>query len=92
MFYGITVGLIAVGVWNTNSNASTLFQRKQPQSHGIYRDVGGYPEPIRGQMQAKLREYTVYLIDHAFPLQKNGKLGNVGTGIMDEFSVHAPHI
>ena len=24
VFYGITVGLIAVGVWNTNSNASDL--------------------------------------------------------------------
>jgi len=28
VFYGITVGLIAVGVWNTNSNASELVSRE----------------------------------------------------------------
>src|SRR6187431_487540 len=78
VFYGITVGLIAVGVWNTNSNASDLVSKEAAAIAGIYRDIGGYPEPIRSQMRAKLRDYTVFLIDQAFPLQKIGKLGNVG--------------
>ena len=85
VFYGITVGLIAVGVWNTNSNASDLVSKEASAIAGIYRDIDGYPEPIRGQMRGKLREYTVFVIDQAFPAQKTGKLGNVGTGIMDEF-------
>jgi hypothetical protein len=85
VFYGITVGLIAVGVWNTNSNASDLVSKEAAAIAGIYRDIDGYPEPIRGQMRAKLREYTVFVIDQAFPAQKIGKLGNAGTRIMDEF-------
>src|SRR6185295_14371695 len=28
VFYGITVGLIAVGVWNTNTNASDIVSRE----------------------------------------------------------------
>jgi len=28
VFYGITVGLIAVGVWNTNSSASDLVSKE----------------------------------------------------------------
>src|SRR6476469_9700424 len=85
VFYGIPVGLIAVGVWNTNSNASDLVSKEAAAIAGIYRDIDGYPEPIRGQMRAKLREYTVFVIVQAFPLQKVGKIGNAGTGIMDEF-------
>src|SRR6478736_6343893 len=72
VFYGITVGLIAVGVWNTNSNAADLVSKGAAAIAGIYRDVGAYPEPMRRQMRAKLRDYTVFLIDQAFPLQKIG--------------------
>src|SRR5580765_7722162 len=61
VFYGITVGLIAVGVWNTHSNASDLVSKEAAAIAGIYRDVGGYPEPMRSQMRAKLRDYTVFL-------------------------------
>jgi hypothetical protein len=52
VFYGITVGLIAVGVWNTNSNASDLVSKEAASIGGMYRDVSGYPEPVRGTLQA----------------------------------------
>ena len=43
VFYGITVGLIAVGVWNTNSNASDLVSKEAATIGTLYRDVSGYP-------------------------------------------------
>src|SRR5215210_3164432 len=39
VFYGITVGLIAVGVWNTNSNAADLVSKEAAAIGGLYRDV-----------------------------------------------------
>ena len=45
VFYGITVGLIAVGVWNTNSNASELVSKEAASIGALYRDVCGYPLP-----------------------------------------------
>ena len=87
VFYGITVGLIAVGVWNTHSNASDLVSKEAAAIGALYRDVNGYPDPIRTELKSKLREYTVFVIDKAWPAQRSGEGQHVdgGTRIMDEF-------
>src|SRR6478672_4984672 len=86
VFYGITVGLIAIGVWNSYVNASDLVSKEAMSVGALYRDVSGYPQPIRGELQAKVREYTVFVIDQAWPAQKIGQSQyvNGGTKIMDE--------
>ena len=87
VFYGITVGLIAVGVWTTNSNASDLVSKEAMSIGALYRDVSGYPQPLRDELRSKLREYTVFVIDQAWPAQKRGYGQKLDTGnrIMDEF-------
>ena len=87
VFYGITVGLIAVGVWNTNSNASELVSKEAASIGALYRDVSSYPSPLREQLRAKLREYTVFLIEQAWPAQTKGQgqMVNSGTLILDDF-------
>lgn len=87
VFYGITVGLIAVGVWNTNSKASDLVSKEATSIGALYRDVSGYPAPLRNELRSKLREYTVFVIEEAWPAQKIGKGQNVvsGTKILDDF-------
>src|SRR5438046_5554784 len=57
VFYGITVGLIAVAVWNTNSTAADLVSREASAIGGMYRDVRGLPSPLREDLLQKLREY-----------------------------------
>jgi hypothetical protein len=86
VFYGITVGLIAVGVWSTNSNASSLVSKEASSIGSLYRDVSGYPEPLRTEMRSKVRDYTVFVIEKAWPAQKlgNGQLIDGGTQIMDD--------
>ena len=87
VFYGITVGLIAVGVWNTNSNASELVSKEAASIGALYRDVSSYPSPLREKLRAKLREYTVFLIEQAWPAQRKGEgqIVNSGTLILDDF-------
>ena len=93
VFYGITVGLIAVGVWNTNANASELVSKEATSIATIYRDVSGYPPPLRDELRAKLREYTVFVIEQAWPAQREGKGQTVSAGakIIDQFqsALHA---
>src|ERR1051325_11010016 len=72
VFYGITVGLIAVGVWNTHSNASDLVSREASAIGALYRDVSGYPSPLRDELRAKLREYTLFVVNDAWPAQQTG--------------------
>jgi hypothetical protein len=87
VFYGITVGLIAVGVWNTNSNASELVSREAVSISALYRDVSSYPSPLREELRAKLRDYTVFVIEEAWPAQQRGEgqIINRGTEILDDF-------
>src|SRR6476659_6400198 len=77
VFYGITVGLIAVGVWNTNSNASELVSKEAASIGALYSDVSGYPPPIRDELRGKLREYTVFVINEAWPAQRIGQGQNI---------------
>jgi len=87
VFYGITVGLIAVGVWNTNSNAADLVSKEAASISSLYRDVSSYPSPVREQLRAGVREYTVFVIEEAWPAQRRGEGQSInrGTAIMDEF-------
>ncbi len=81
VFYGITVGLIAVGVWNTHSNSSDLVSKEAASIGALYRDVSGYPPPLRDELRAKLREYTVFVINDAWPAQKNGQGQQISAGV-----------
>jgi hypothetical protein len=85
VFYGITVGLIAVGVWNTHTNAEDIVSKEAAAIGSLYRDVSGYPQPVREKLQGDLREYTVVLIEQIWPAQQEGRTLDVGTQLMDDF-------
>lgn len=87
VFYGITVGLIAVGVWNTNSSASDLVSREAASISFLYRDVSGYPSPLREELRGDLREYTVFVIEQAWPAQKIGQGQSIdrGSELLNDF-------
>jgi hypothetical protein len=73
--------LIAVAVWNTNSNASDLVSKEAVAIGSLYRDVSGYPPPVNEDLRSKLREYTVFVINEAWPAQKRGEGQNITTGV-----------
>ena len=85
VFYGITVGLIAVGVWNTHSNAEDVASNEAAAIGALYRDVSGYPQPVREKLQGDLRAYTHVLIEQIWPAQQQGRQIDVGTQLIDNF-------
>jgi len=87
VFYGITVGLIAAGVWSTNTAAAELASKEAILIAVLYRDVTGYPQPLRDDLQATLRNYTVFVIEEAWPAQRKGQGQSLTAGIhiMDAF-------
>lgn len=85
VFYGITVGLIAVGVWNTHSNAEAVVSNEAAAIGALYRDVTGYPQPVREKLQADLKGYTVALIEQIWPAQQEGRVVDIGVHLMDSF-------
>ena len=85
VFYGLAVALIAVSVWGTYGEISHSVSAEATSLAALYRDVGGYPEPIRSQLQSELREYTKSVINEAWPQQRQGKLPTGGVKLMDRF-------
>ena len=85
VFYGITVGLIAVGVWNTNSSSSDLVSKEAASIGALYRDTANYPSPLKEELRKNLRDYTVYVINEAWPNQEKGVMVTGGTNIMNDF-------
>jgi hypothetical protein len=85
VFYGITVGLIAVGVWTTHSNAEGVVSNEAAAIGTLYRDVSGYPQPVREKLQNDLKLYTHALIEQIWPAQQEGRQLEVGKQLMDDF-------
>jgi len=78
IFYGIMLGLIAVGVWEGFDDARTSVGLEAGALAALYRDVSSYPEPARSVLQADVREYTRYEIQDAWPAYRRGELSGGG--------------
>jgi hypothetical protein len=72
VFYGITLGLLAVGTWQTYSEVDSRVGEEAAAVGALYRDVSSFPDPDRTELQADLRLYTRQVIDVAWPLQRQG--------------------
>ena len=72
LFYGITLGLVAVGTWQTFSDVDTKLDLEASALAALYGDVSSFPEPKRSELQTDLREYTRRLIDVVWPLRRRG--------------------
>jgi Protein of unknown function (DUF4239) len=85
VFYGITLALIAVSSYQSFAAANQVAAREAASLGTLYRDVSNYPEPIRGELQAMLRDYTRYVIEEAWPDQRRGVIPEGGTARVSAF-------
>jgi len=72
-FFGITLGLIAVGAWQTHGETDLRVLREAASLGSLYRDVSTFSEPQRGELRGLLKEYADYVIDKAWPAQRHGQ-------------------
>jgi hypothetical protein len=85
VFYGLAVALIAVNVSQTYTNTSNTVSQEATALAGLYRDVSGYPEPIRPELQKELRGYVEQIVQRDWPMQQHGKVPGGGVALMNEF-------
>jgi hypothetical protein len=85
VFYGITVGLIAVSAWDSNIMASDLVSNEASAIVALHRDVSGYPAPQREALRAGLRNYTRAVIERDWPAQREGRNEESGVQLLDDF-------
>lgn len=88
VFYGITLGLLAVGTWTTYADVQSKIDHEAAALGGLYRDISAYPEPVRTIMQDDLRKYARAVIDVGWPMQRRGIVPNNATGALSDFQQH----
>lgn len=85
VFYGLTVALIAVTVFQTYSDTEKVVEGEATALNALYRDVTSYPEPLRAELQKGLRDYTDQVIHQAWPMQQKGQIPTKGLEHMTSF-------
>ncbi len=88
VFYGITLGLVAVGTWGTYSDVEARVDHEAVAVGALYRDVSAFPDPIRSRLQNDLRGYVRAVIDVGWPMQQRGIVPNNASGALSDFQTH----
>ena len=73
VFYGVTVGLIAIGVWDTNSKAVDIASQEAALALSLYINATTLPEHPRLALQDNVQAYLTNVIDVEWEEQKRGK-------------------
>jgi Protein of unknown function (DUF4239) len=85
VFYGLTVTLIAITVWERYSDAAKIVSQEATSLAVLYRDAGVYPAPVGSQLQDALRKYVEYVIAEAWPEQGKWHVPQGGVERISEF-------
>ena len=51
----------------------------------LYNDLSGYPQPQRGQLEEKLRQYTRFIVQRSWPAQRQGYINDGETAELRDF-------
>ncbi len=85
VYFGILLGLLALSAYQNFTDTDKLVSQEASRLAGLYRDVSSYPEPGRTQLCSLLRKYTRYVIDEAWPLQRQGIIPPGGVQMVSDF-------
>jgi hypothetical protein len=85
VLYGILLGLIAVGTYQNFADVEETVEQEASALAALDRDVSSYPETIRGELRALLREYCRFVIEEAWPAQRRGIIPEGGTARVSAF-------
>lgn len=83
LLYGLVAALTAVGVWTRYSQVSDLVSSEATTIASLWRDLGGYPQPVRDSTRSLLRGYTEQVIHGAWPQQRRRQIPREGVEWMD---------
>ena len=85
VFDAITLGLVAVGTWQTYTDVQSRVDHEAATLASIYRDATGFPEPLRTQLQDDLRWYYHQVVIVGWPMQQRGIVPDVSGVALHKF-------
>jgi hypothetical protein len=87
VFYGITLGLIAVGTFDNFNSTESKVTDESSALAALYRDVTMLENTDSRALATTLKKYAHYVVNTAWPLQRQGIVPTGGTAIIDTFQL-----
>ena len=72
LIYAVLLGLLTVATFQNTKDLQDDIGREASSLSTIYHSADGYPEPLRSEVKAQLRDYTHYIIDKDWPAHRRG--------------------
>lgn len=85
VFYGLTIGLIAVATWENFSSVDANVSQEASAISACYMDISRMPAPHAQELQGLMKEYVRYTIEDAWPIQQKGQIPKGGTERLTAF-------
>ncbi len=75
--------MIAVATWENYTEIDGVVSTEAAAVASFYRDLDGYPQPLRGQLETMMRDYTRVVIEKEWPAHKKGLALEDGDAILE---------
>lgn len=85
VFYGITLGLIAVSTYETFGAAESSVTNEANALNTLYRATNLFERSDKKQMRTTLKKYATYMAKDGWELQREGKVPTGLSAIVDTF-------
>src|SRR5215471_2925166 len=72
VLFGLLLGLVAVATYQNFATVGDIVDNEASSLAALYREISSLPQPSRGQLQQRLREYTRYTIEEGWAQQRKG--------------------
>ncbi len=86
LFFGILLGLVAVGAWEGYNNADAALNDETANVVALYRDISVFPDPHRQKAKYAMRHYVNLVVDTEWPQQRLGRIPSIGATGLDMVS------
>lgn len=78
LFYGLLVGLLAVAAYQNAERIEQAVYAEASRINIFYGELQSYPEPLRGDLRALLRDYVLFTIHADWPRHRRGEVSQGG--------------
>jgi hypothetical protein len=73
LIYAVLLGLLTVATFQTTKDLEDHIAEEASSLSTMYHSAEDYPEPLRSELRADLRDYTHYVIEKDWPAHRLGK-------------------
>jgi uncharacterized protein len=83
LVYAVLLGLLIVATFQITKDLQDHIAMEASSLSTIYNTADAYPEPLRSELRAQLRDYTHYVLEKDWPAHRNARVVTGGDHRLD---------